>query len=77
MAHRSADVARNAFRFFREDAEARKPCVDVHQCGERTGKPAPHSSTEPEVHTDTDDAGEENVYDVIVVQLNSKNGPAG
>src|ERR1043166_8511919 len=72
MADGRADITRNAFRFLREDTEPRESRVDVHQRRQRTGEPAPHAPAEPEIHPDANDAREEHVDDVIVVQLDAE-----
>src|ERR1043166_2473435 len=61
MADRCADVARNAFRFFGENSEARKSRVDVHERGERAKETAPNAARIFEIKADADDAAEENI----------------
>src|SRR5206468_6254912 len=58
-----------------EDPEPREPRVDVHERRERTREPAPHAAREPEVRSDADDPGEEDVDEVVVVEADSENGP--
>ncbi len=58
--------------FSGEDPELREARVDVHQRGERAGEAAPHAAGEPEVHPHADDAGEEDVDDVVVVELEAE-----
>src|SRR5437588_11710259 len=59
VADRGADVAGNAFRFLREDPEAREARVDVHEGRERTKEPAPDAPRVFEVKSDANDAAEE------------------
>src|SRR5437870_5055412 len=65
---RGAHVARDALLLVGEDPEIREARIDVHERGERAGEAAPHAPREPEVHADTDDAGEEDVDDVVIVE---------
>jgi hypothetical protein len=70
VADGGADVARDALRLLGEDPETRESRVDVHERGERASEPAPHAAREPEIETDADDPGQEDVHDPVVVGLN-------
>ena len=75
MANGSANVAGNALRLLGENSESRETGIDVHQGSQWTRKAAPHPATEPEIHTDSDDSGHENIDNMVIIELNSKDGP--
>ena len=72
VADRRADVAGDALLLVGEDAEPREARVDVHERRERAGEAAPDAAGEPEVEAHADDAGEEDVDHVVVVQLDAE-----
>ena len=67
MADRSANVARNAFRFLGENPKARKACIDMHERGERTKETAPDAARVFKIKTDADDPTEEHINGPFVV----------
>src|SRR5437588_11403142 len=67
VADRGADVAGNAFRFLRENPEAGKASVDMHEGRERTKEPAPDAPGVFEVKADANDSAEEDIDQPFVV----------
>src|SRR5436190_14189396 len=72
VADRSADVARNAFRFLRENPEPGKPRIDVHERGKRTEESAPDAAGVFKIKADADDAAEENIDVPFVDEIGSQ-----
>src|SRR2546421_9036759 len=69
VANRGADVARNAFRYFGKNPEAREARVDMHQRRERAKKPTPDPAGILEIEPDADDTAEKNVDQPFVIRV--------
>src|SRR5205814_9808721 len=72
VADRGANVAGNAFRFLRENPEAREARVDVHEGRERTKEPAPDAPGVFEVEADANNSAEEDVDEPFVVGIGNQ-----